>query len=289
MTNDSPLAIVLGEDELIVPVVSALLMDGWRVLLAGSDGQRLESIKYDMARAGANRDALHVRQFNLGSMRSVREFAMYTLIHHGTWDALYLFGSARVTPERQLTEDGFEWQFGVNYLGLYALTGLLIPGAANSAHIVTLVSLTYHRASIRFHDLRWDHKYRPTRAHAMSKLAALSMSAELARRIDDPLMPEYPNTLRSIAAYPGNRPGIPTATGRRLAANVLHQPEHHATEILVAAGTDENVPNGAYVAPNGVGHLVGGPTILPMPNITVDMMSALRLWRVSGQLTRVVW
>lgn len=289
MTNDAPLAIVIGEDEQIVPVVSRLTAHGWRVLLAGDNTTKLASIAESIGSQHPDADPLTVRQLSLGSMRSIQEFAMYVLIHLDRWNALYIFGSARVTPERLLTEDGFEWQLGVNYLGPFALTGLILPGAATDARIITLVSLTYHRGSVRFHDLRWDHKYRPTRAHAMSKLAMLSLSAELARRIDDPLMPEYPSTLRSIAVYPGNRPGKDVPTGRRLVSRVLHQSLDHATEVITFAGLDPTVPNGAYVVPTGAGHLTGAPTIAPLPTATVDIMTALRLWRVSGQLTRVTW
>ncbi len=80
------------------------------------------------------------------------------------------------------TADGFEMQFGTNFLGPFALTGLLLPQVRD--RVVTLSSFVHHVGRIDLDDLNWERRrYRRWAAYAQSKLADLMFAYELGRRL----------------------------------------------------------------------------------------------------------
>src|SRR4029077_2951300 len=85
-------------------------------------------------------------------------------------------------PTRLTTADGFELQFGSNFLGPFALTMRLLPLvlAAPAPRVVTMSSGVASYGRIRFDDLQWRRGYRPNLAYAQSKLADLMMTLHLA-------------------------------------------------------------------------------------------------------------
>src|SRR3989442_13390764 len=93
-------------------------------------------------------------------------------------------GFLKPHPTRHITTDGFELQFGTNYLGHFALTGRLLPllRKTGSSRVVTLSSLTNRRGAIHFDDLQSERGYRPQFAYGQSKLATLLFAMELNRR-----------------------------------------------------------------------------------------------------------
>ena len=112
-------------------------------------------------------------------------------------------------PTRMTTADGFELQFGSNFLGPFALTVRLLPLvlAAPAPRVVTMSSGVASYGRIRVDDLQWERRYRPNLAYAQSKLADLMMSLRLAA-----LAVERGWNLMSIAAHPGfTRTNLQTA------------------------------------------------------------------------------
>lgn len=282
-------AIVIGDGEHLESITPKLVNAGWNVLLAGADKARLDRIATDVNAAG-KAQSVTVYELHLSSLASIREFATYVVINFDGWDALLNSGSVRVVPERRLTDDGFEWQLGVNYLGPYALAGLISSSANPQARLVSVASLTYMRVRrMRFHDLRWDHKYRAARAHAISKLAILMFTAELAGRASNTGLPELSPGFEAVAVYPGNARGESHPQSRQIAAKVFYQSPDHAAEMIAFAVTGEQVFNGAFVVPDGPGNLYGKPKTVQLPQIALNPVDNLRLWRVSSQLTRVHW
>jgi len=78
-------------------------------------------------------------------------------------------------PARMTTADGFELQFGSNFLGPFALTVRLLSLAlaAPAPRVVTMSSGMANYGRIHFDDLQWERRYRPNFAYAQSKLADL--------------------------------------------------------------------------------------------------------------------
>src|SRR3546814_19504084 len=87
-------------------------------------------------------------------------------------------------PERRETRDGFELQFGTNYLGHFALTAHLLPllRKGHDPRVVTLSSVAARQGAIDFDDLQAERSYRSMEVYAQSKLACLMFAIELSRR-----------------------------------------------------------------------------------------------------------
>lgn len=84
------------------------------------------------------------------------------------------------------TEDGFEMQFGVNHLGHFLLTHLLLDLLKRSApsRVVVVSSRLYKHGHINFEDLNSEQSYDKAAAYGRSKLANLLFTCELARRLE---------------------------------------------------------------------------------------------------------
>jgi NAD(P)-dependent dehydrogenase (short-subunit alcohol dehydrogenase family) len=85
-------------------------------------------------------------------------------------------------PRRE-TAEGFETHFGVNHLGHFALTGLLLPQLGNRSCVVTMSTGLAAQARIDFADLQSERRYRMTAAYGQSKLAQLMFASEFDRRL----------------------------------------------------------------------------------------------------------
>lgn len=276
------MAIVTGANSGIgLYTATALAERGYQVVLAVRNVERGRIAMERIADAVPDAKLQQVR-LDLSSLRSIKECAAELLTSVPAWDVLVNDAAAKLVPERLLTEDGFEWNFGVNFLGHFALSGLLVPGASDQARIVNVTSLSARNAKIRFHDLRWDNGYRPGKAYAMSKYAQLIFSRELNRRCRDERDSAYPSSLRSIAAHPGR--GLPPVGRRRRPSSRYTGPDS-----IVFAATDPGLIGGELIGPSDRNQLQGAPAAVRPPAIPDEGVTALRLWRIAAQLTRVPW
>ncbi|HYZ20909.1 MAG TPA: SDR family NAD(P)-dependent oxidoreductase, partial [Rhodopila sp.] len=121
----------------------------------------------------------------LGSLDSVQQFADAVGAAHPKLDILVNNGALMGLPRREMTQDGFERQIGVNYLAHFALTGHLLP-ALNAAggRVVNVASLAHRRAALGLEDFQSERDYEPMAAYARSKLAMLVFALELQRRAE---------------------------------------------------------------------------------------------------------
>ena len=118
-----------------------------------------------------------VRRLDLAELSSVREFAESWT---GEIDVLINNAGVMAIPQR-FTTDGFEMQFGTNYLGHFALTNLLLPHITD--RVVNLGSMAHWWGRINFDDLTLGRNYGPHQAYAQSKLANMLFTVELQRRL----------------------------------------------------------------------------------------------------------
>ena len=125
---------------------------------------------------------LEVRRVDLADLESVGEFADGLLADGTPVDVLINNAGVMAPPTRMTTADGFELQFGSNYLGPFALTVRLLPLvlAAPAPRVVTMSSGMANFGRIHFDDLQWERRYRPNLSYAQSKLADLLMTRHLA-------------------------------------------------------------------------------------------------------------
>ena len=239
---------------------------------------------------------LEVRRIDLADLASVQEFAEQLAADESHLDVLVNNAGVMTPPSRLTTKDGFELQFGSNYLGPFALTVRLLPLilAAPAPRIATMSSGAAYLGKIGFDNLQWERGYRPTSAYAQSKLADLMLSNHLAK-----LSVDRGWGLVSVAAHPGyTRTNLQTAgasLGSQSSLNkffMRHNPlpkqdVETGTEPLLFAVADPAAKSGEYYGPNGIFGLVGRTTLVRNPKSATDPATNARLWQVSETLTGV--
>lgn len=235
--------------------------------------------------------AVSLRELDLSSLTSVAALGE-TLLEEGRPIHLLINNAGVMTPpDRQVTADGFELQFGTNHLGHFALTGLLLDNltAVDGSRVVT-VSSVGHRiiAKIHFDDLNFDHGYNRVKAYGQSKLANLLFTYELQRRLAAKGAPTV-----ALAAHPGFSdtelmrylPGfIPDALWK-----VVAQPAEMGALPTLRAATDPGAQGGQYYGPDGIGEVKGHPKVVASSAQSHDEAIARRLWTVSEELTGVTF
>jgi NAD(P)-dependent dehydrogenase (short-subunit alcohol dehydrogenase family) len=271
----------------------ALAAAGAAVVLTGrNDAKGRNAIQKIRGRLpGAN---VVYENLDLANLASVADFAKRFSAAHASLDLLVNNAGVMALPERQLTTDGFEMQFGTNYLGHYALTAQLLPllRRGNQPRVVNLSSLTHRRGAINFDDLQGTWPYSPGKAYSQSKLAMLMFALELQRRSDAGGW-----GLMSNAAHPGfartdlfaNGPGASGLLGllnKVLQPFISHSAAEGALPTLFAATSPEAKPAG-YFGPSGFYELKGPPAPAKIMPQAEDLAVAARLWDVSAALTGV--
>ncbi|XP_032119046.1 retinol dehydrogenase 13 isoform X1 [Sapajus apella] len=157
---------------------------GGNVILACRDMEKCEAAARAIRRETLNHH-VNARQLDLASLKSIREFAAKINEEEQRVDILVNNAAVMRCPH-WTTEDGFEMQFGVNHLGHFLLTNLLLDKLKASApsRIINLSSLAHIAGHIDFDDLNWQtRKYDPKAAYSQSKLAIVLFTKELSRRL----------------------------------------------------------------------------------------------------------
>jgi NAD(P)-dependent dehydrogenase (short-subunit alcohol dehydrogenase family) len=232
---------------------------------------------------------------DLASLRSVRAFASKV----GSADKLdLLINNAGVmsVPKRQVTEDGFELQFGTNFLGPFALTLSLMPALmrAPSPSVTTVSSGAANMGlkKINFGDLQWERSYGPWTAYCQSKLADLMFALELGRRSASASLP-----LVSNAAHPGyartnlqtSGPGREKHLGEKIMEAFMSHDAAHGAMPTLRAATAKDALSGSYFAPERMFQLKGDPVPLRIPKPAQNEAAARQLWEMAERLTGSAW
>jgi NAD(P)-dependent dehydrogenase (short-subunit alcohol dehydrogenase family) len=144
--------------------------------------------------------SLELVSLDLGDQANVRAAAGTILGSHDRIDILVNNAGLMAMPQRR-TADGFEMQLGVNHLGHWTLTALLMPALldAPAARVVTVTSTAHHFGrSLDPQNPHLDANYEPWRAYGQSKLANYHFGIGLQKRFDLAAV-----TARSLIAHPG--------------------------------------------------------------------------------------
>jgi NAD(P)-dependent dehydrogenase (short-subunit alcohol dehydrogenase family) len=268
----------------------ALAAAGAHVVMAARNQDKATAAVADI-RGDHPNASLEVVALDLGSQASVRDAAERVLGGHETIDILVNNAGVMGIPERR-TVDGFEMQFGVDHLGHWALTALLMPALlrADAARIVTVTSSAHHMGrAVDPANPHLEGKYGPWRAYGQAKLANFHFGLGLHRVLEQAGAPAG-----SLIAHPGLSNTELQAvsvdeTGGGLSQRFFHvlarrtgmAPSDGARSQLRAA-TDPQARSGEFYGPAFFNN--GPPVRKPVLRIGLGTGIA-QLWEVSERET----
>lgn len=296
-TNDIPsqagkFAVVTGANSgLGYETALALANAGAEVILAARSEQKGQQALANI-RALSPTGSVRLELLDLSRLDSVAGFSARMLAEGRPLDLLINNAGVMALPRRQLTDDGFEMQLGVNYLGHYALTAQLLPllRRAPAPRVLSLSSLVHSFGTIHFDKLQLEHAYTPWKAYGQSKLATLMFALELQRRSD-----AHGWGLVSNAAHPGasstsllpngiGSESLVSRFGTALVRAIGHSAAAGALPTLYAA-TSPHARASGYYGPNGLFEIKGAVGEARIAGRASDSAAGARLWEISQTLT----
>jgi NAD(P)-dependent dehydrogenase (short-subunit alcohol dehydrogenase family) len=180
-TPSQRIALVTGStDGLGREVARRLAAAGAHVIVHGRNVERGQALVGEIAAAGKGTARFYPADF--ASLAEVRRLAGEIRRDYTRLDVL-VNNAGVIVRQRQLTKDGYETQFAVNYLSGYLLTHLLLPllEHGRSPRIVNVSSLA--ASPIDFLDVMLERGYSPNRAYGQSKLAQVMFTIDLAQEL----------------------------------------------------------------------------------------------------------
>jgi NAD(P)-dependent dehydrogenase (short-subunit alcohol dehydrogenase family) len=259
----------------------ALARMGAHVTITSRNPEKGEVALADI-RQQAGSDKVECMRLDLASLANVRRFAAEFLATHPRLDVL-INNAGLVLSSRSETEDGFESTFGVNHLGHFLLTNLLLPRLKESApaRIVVLSSDAHKGAlgGLDFDDLHARRSYHGIPVYCRSKLANVLFTVELADRLRGTgvtVNAVHPGVVASEFGGPDDTRGV-----YRLLVKLSHwafiSTEKGArTSVYVASAPELEGVSGKYFVRSKPAR---------SSRAAQDRGAALRLWEVSEQLT----
>jgi NAD(P)-dependent dehydrogenase (short-subunit alcohol dehydrogenase family) len=234
---------------------------------------------------------------DLANFESIRDAASDLNGALGRLDIL-VNNAGIMAPPYGETAQGFELQFGVNYLGHYLITTMLwkLLCATHGSRVVTVSSAFAYVGRMNWHDPNFCEcrpSYRPFRAYAQSKLATMLFALDLDRRFE-----EVGNGGASLAAHPGiANTHLHVTSARRCgsrlqsalmgyAMKLCGQSAEEGARSILRAATDNGAPGGTLYGPSRAGFW-GPPARARMPARGADANAARRLMALSEELTGV--
>ena len=256
----------------------ALAAKGADVVMACRDAARAQTALDQLKETVPNAKA-QVMSLDLASFESIKTFVQQYQSQYQVLDVLV--NNAGLFPmTEQKTAEGFEMQFGVNHLGHFLLTHLLLPElkAAGNARVVNVASMMHQIGKIDFNSFKGEKSYRPMQAYGQSKLANVLFTRELAKRY-------AADGITSYSLHPG---GVGTnIAGRGFIRRNLYKlmggfmtPERGAqTSIYLASTSGVEKDSGEYFGQSS--------NKRKSSKLGQDMDLAGRLWDISEELSGI--
>ncbi|XP_003452656.1 retinol dehydrogenase 14a [Oreochromis niloticus] len=256
-----------------------------RVIMACRDLDKAEEAARDIQQGtGAESTQLVVKRLDLASLTSVRAFCEDVIKEEPRLDVLINNAGIYQCPYTR-TEDGFEMQFGVNHLGHFLLTHLLLDLLKRSApsRIVVISSKLYKHGYINFEDLSSEKSYDKAFAYSRSKLANLLFTCELARRLEG-------SGVTVNAVTPGI---VRTNLGRHVHIPVLVRPLFDLLSRSLFRSPEEGAQTSVYVASSPDVDSVQGKCFADcQPQVLLDKATdqelAAKLWDISEVMVGII-
>jgi NAD(P)-dependent dehydrogenase (short-subunit alcohol dehydrogenase family) len=269
-----------------------LARKGAHVILASRDPEKVTQAKQNIQEEipSAKLSYIHL---DLASLSSIRQFADQFKSSYQNLDILVNNAGVMLIPYG-LTEDGFERTMGINHMGHFALTGLLIDLLSKTpgSRVVNVSSNAHYQGEMDFDNLLYENQvgYAPMKAYGRSKLANLLFTYELQRRFEAHKLEAV-----ALAAHPGI-----SATGLadhlffnmltwliRPAMRILFQSSAMGALPSLRAAVDPHALGGQYFGPDGEGEKSGYPIVVDSNPASKNLDDARQLWEISEALTGI--
>ncbi len=271
--------------------VKALYEKGANVMLAARDEKKAKAAVEKMKSETKGAGNLEIGILNLANLAQIKTFADEFKNKHNQLDILINNAGVMIPPASK-TDDGFELQFGVNFLGHFALTGHLFPllKKSPSARVVTLSSgAATLTDGIDFENLKLEKPYNEWQSYAVSKLADILFTYELDRKLKATGL-----NMLSVAAHPGV---TRTDLQRHIPGEQLEGMFSEFDEVMLPwqgalpslfAATDTSVKGGAFFGPDGEKEYSGYPALSKHSTPTMNNKElAEKLWRYAENETQI--
>ncbi len=272
----------------------ALARKGAHIIMAVRNTRKGEAARTEILKQ-APHATVELMQLDLGSQQLIRTFAAAYRARFNRLDMLINNAGLMATPYGK-TEDGFETQFGVNHLGHFALTGLLVDLliATPGSRVVTVSSSAQYFGKINFANLHGERGYQRYMAYSHSKLANVLFAFELQRRLDAAgagtlsfaVHPGLAHTNLQMNTADNNNTGWERVMYKIVLGAFAQSQTQGALPQLYAA-TASGLKGGTHYAPDGILEGRGYPAQRRGAKAAYDRQTAARLWEVSEELTGV--
>ena len=223
-------------------------------------------------------------QLDLASLRSVKEFADNVIQAESSLDLLINNAGIMIPPPSK-TEDGFEIQFGVNFVGHFALTGHLfnLLESTKDSRVVTLSSIAHRGAAIDFDNFRLEKEYNNWREYGQSKLADIIFALEFDKRLK-----MNGNQIKSLAAHPGfSKTDLQKYMDKDMLASLELMTAKEGAQPTLAACLREDAKGGQYWGPDGHNEQKGKPALAKIDAAALDETLNAKLWDWAKEATKV--
>lgn len=254
----------------------ALAKDGMHVVMLCRDKARGEAALADVQRRSGSSE-LTLMLCNLGEMASIRQFAAAFRQRFTRLDTL-INNAGVICLKREETKDGLELQFGVNHIGHFLLTNLLLDLLTPTARIVVVGSGAHKVGNIDFDNLPLKRGYSVVSGYSRAKLCNLLFTRELARRLgpDGPTVNcVHPGAVATSIAI--NRKTGFGQTITKVLGWLVQTPEQGAATAIYVATSSE------------CAHITGEYFYKCKParssKRSKDMALAAQLWEASARIT----
>ncbi len=296
--SEQKLAVVTGANAgLGYHTTLKLARKGYAVVMGCRSMERAEAARQELL-AAVPEALLEIIPLDLSDPDSVPAFVEAFRERHSGLDLLVNNAGIVGVP---LTRNsaGFELHLATNYLGPFALTGLMLPlfDARQPGRIVNVSSLAHRMGKLPLDDLNWEGakpEYDPMKAYARSKIATQSFNQELARRLA-----ASGSQVISVGAHPGFAAteitrktgyGEPTSAFKKWFQGKMEKlvpTPDQASEPTMLAACGESVKNGDYYGPGGFMEIGGAPAPAKMNKLARDVETGKRLWSLTEEMTGV--
>lgn len=275
----------------------ALAQKGYRVVMACRNETKAAKAREELL-AEAPAAAIEVLRLDQSEPDSIRGFVDGFARRHGQLDLL-VNNAGIVGLPLSRNSVGHELQMATNYLGVFALTGLLLPLFRGDApgRIVNVGSLAHRQGKMDLDDLNWETgEYKPMGAYGRSKLAVMAWTLELDARLRAAGSP-----VMALSAHPGfaateigtNNPNPminpqnPVGKWFQNQVRRFIPTAEEAARPTLHAACSETVHGGEYYGPGGFMEIGGAPAPAKINPKAKDAAMRERLWSLSEELTGV--